>query len=98
MSRIPKTEAVTDRSIACGATGCDSPPASGQVGINHAGGMTKSGAIDCDRCRIQAIVSSPSRNGIFRPGPAFSLFAILDVALLRLRLQDRCGLYHFRHA
>ena len=34
----------------------------------------------------------PSINGIFRPWPVFSLFAILDVALLRLRLQNRCGL------
>ncbi len=37
----------------------------------------------------------PSINGIFRPGPAFSLFAVLDVALLRLRLsryRRDCGL------
>ena len=34
----------------------------------------------------------PSINGIFRPMPAFSLFAILDVEGLRLRLRNRCGL------
>jgi hypothetical protein len=33
-----------------------------------------------------------SINGIFRSRPAFSLFAILAVAPLRLRLQNRCGL------
>jgi hypothetical protein len=34
----------------------------------------------------------PSINGIFRPMPAFSLFAILGVDGLRLCLRDRCGL------
>jgi hypothetical protein len=34
----------------------------------------------------------PSINGVFRPMPAFSLFAILGVAALRLRLRNRCGL------
>ena len=34
----------------------------------------------------------PSLNGVFRPMPAFSLFAILGVAALRLRLRNRCGL------
>jgi hypothetical protein len=34
----------------------------------------------------------PSINGIFRPMPAFSLFAILDVEGLRLRVRNRCGL------
>jgi hypothetical protein len=31
-------------------------------------------------------------SGTFRPGPAFSFFVILDVAPLRLRLQNHCGL------
>jgi hypothetical protein len=31
-------------------------------------------------------------NGVFRPMPAFSLFDILDVEELRLRLRNRCGL------
>jgi hypothetical protein len=34
----------------------------------------------------------PSINGIFRSRPAFSLFAMLAVVALRLRLQNRCGL------
>jgi hypothetical protein len=34
----------------------------------------------------------PSINGVLRPRQAFSLFAILGVAALRLRLRNRCGL------
>jgi hypothetical protein len=41
---------------------------------------------------FQIPIQCPSMNSIFRPGPVFSLFAILDVALPRLRLQNRCGL------
>ena len=40
----------------------------------------------------QHVSSCPSINGVFRPMPAFSLFAILGVASLRLRLRNRCGL------
>ncbi len=34
----------------------------------------------------------PSINGVFRPMPAFSLFTILGVVQLRLRLRNHCGL------
>jgi hypothetical protein len=34
----------------------------------------------------------PINNGVLRTTPAFSLFAILGAAALRLRLRNRCGL------
>ena len=40
----------------------------------------------------------PSINGIFRPMPAFPLFALLGVDGLRLRLRNRCGLGLNRNA
>jgi hypothetical protein len=43
--------------------------------------------------RRRRVILSLYVKGIFRPMPAFSLFAILDIEGLRLRLRQRCGLF-----